>query len=577
MGRKSCRFGFAAVAAIASGLAQAQTTERVSVATGGAQGNFYSELVSISGDGRYVAFQSPASNLVAGDANGTYDVFVRDVQTGTTELGSIAAGGVPANYGGQWPSISADGRFLAFQSFATNLDPGDTNGRGDVYVRDRLLDTVERVSLPAGGGQGDDDSWDPAISADGRFVVFLSAASNLIAGDTNGRVDVFVRDRQNGTTERVSVSTGGVQADQDCVQAAISADGRFVAFDSHASNLVAGDTNNVPDVFVHDRQLDATERVSVTTAGAQVFSPSGHGAISANGRFVAFESLADNLVTVDTDQSSDVFLRDRQNGTTEAVALDYRESRRPSISADGRFVAFDSFEFWFPAADTTPDIFVTDRQSGTTTQASLDPHGIGGSSHSIAPAISADGGFVAFESVADNLVPGDTNFHSDVFVRESGPVPSAGFCSGDGTATACPCSPSYWGAGCPNSAWSIGAHLGASGRASLSADTLALSAAWMSASSALYFQGTAKVAGGMGAVFGDGLRCVGGNVVRLDIQTSVNGGSWYPGTGDPPISVRGQVTSPGVRDYQVWYRNVAGYCTPATFNLTNGYEVTWVP
>jgi len=577
MARASGWNGVAVAVALGSSLAHAQTTERASVATGGAQGNFYSVAVSISGDARYVAFQSAASNLVASDTNGTSDVFVRDVQAGTTELGSMAAGGIPANYGGSFPSISADGRFLAFQSFATNLDAGDTNGNGDVFVRDLQLGTVERVSRPSGPGQGDDESMQPAISADGRFVAFVSRASNLVAGDSNGSIDVFVRDRQNGTTERVSVSTGGAQANQDCVQAAISADGRFVAFDSTATNLVAGDTNNVTDVFVRDRQLGTTERVSVTTAGAQVFSPSGNGSISADGRFVAFESLAVDLVAADTDNSSDIFLRDRRFGTTVAVALEYRESRRPSISADARFVAFDSIQLWFPAADTVPDIFVNDRQTGTTTQASVDPHGMGGNSHSIAPAISADGRFVAFDSLADNLVPGDTNFHRDVFVRESGSLPPAGFCSGDGTAAACPCTSGYTGAGCPNSTWFGGAHLGASGRESLSADSLVLSGVWMTESSALYFQGTTRVAGGAGAVFGDGLRCVGGNVLRLGTKVNVNGRSWYPGPGDPPISVRGLVTTPGVRTYQIWYRNAASFCTPATFNLTNGYEVTWLP
>src|SRR5688572_5539774 len=211
MRRASCRFGFAAVAAVASSLAQAQTTERVSVATGGAQSNNYSEWVSISGDGRYVAFHSWASNVVAGDVNNTFDVFVRDVQTGTIELGSIGAGGVPANFGGSEPSISPDGRFLAFQSYATNLDPADTNDFGDVYVRDRLLGTVERVSVPTGPGQANEASSRPAISADGRYVAFMSLASNLVPGDTNASTDIFVRDRMNATTERVSVSTSGLQ------------------------------------------------------------------------------------------------------------------------------------------------------------------------------------------------------------------------------------------------------------------------------------------------------------------------------------------------------------------------------
>ena len=148
------------------------------------------------------------------------------------------------------PAISADGRFVAFVSFATNLVPGDTNDATDVFVRDRQTGTTRRVSLGPGGVQGNGGSAGPAISANGRFVAFFSAATNLVPGDTNGTADVFVRDRQTGTTRRVSLGPGGVQGDGDSVGAAISADGRFVAFESDATNLVPGDTNGAPDVFV---------------------------------------------------------------------------------------------------------------------------------------------------------------------------------------------------------------------------------------------------------------------------------------------------------------------------------------
>ncbi len=291
----------------------AQVTELVSVATGGAQGNDTSTEASISADARFVAFWSDASNLVGGDTNGVEDVFVRDRQTGTTELVSVATGGTQGNARSRYPSISSDGRFVAFWSDASNLVAGDTNGSADVFVRDRQTLTTVRVSVATGGAQGNANSLNAfsSISADGRFVAFESDATNLVAGDTNGSADVFVRDRLSGTTERVSLAAGGAQGNADSLGPSISASGRFVAFWSLATNLVAGDTNAWNDVFVRDRQSATTERVSVATGGAQGDFNSYDPSISADGRFVAFESGATNLVAGDTNGSFDVFLRDR--------------------------------------------------------------------------------------------------------------------------------------------------------------------------------------------------------------------------------------------------------------------------
>jgi Tol biopolymer transport system component len=192
----------------------------------------------VSADGRYVAFHSEATNLVAGDTNGSEDVFVRDRVTGTTERVSIATGGAEGNGHSSAESISADGRFVAFESQASNLVSGDTNGQADIFVRDRQTGTTERVSRATSGAQGNSLSGGPAISADGRFVAFLSFSTNLVPGDTNGHYDIFVRDRLNGTTERVSVATGGTQADGDSYSPAISADGRYVAFAIRGDDFV---------------------------------------------------------------------------------------------------------------------------------------------------------------------------------------------------------------------------------------------------------------------------------------------------------------------------------------------------
>src|SRR5204863_349490 len=226
--------------------AGAQTTERVSVASDGTtEGNDASLGSALSADGRFVAFDSAATDLVAGDTNGVADVLVHDRQTGTTERVSVASGGGTqgnGNSGGffSFPALSADGRLVAFQSDATNLVAGDTNGTTDVFVHDRQTGTTERVSVASGGTEGNGFSAGLALSADGRFVAFHSTATNLVAGDTNGKTDVFVHDRQTGTTERVSVDSDGTQGNGPSAGAALSADGGLVAFHGTATNLVAG-------------------------------------------------------------------------------------------------------------------------------------------------------------------------------------------------------------------------------------------------------------------------------------------------------------------------------------------------
>jgi Tol biopolymer transport system component len=361
-------------------------TERVSVDSAGNQGNLPSYSTAISADGRFVAFASDADNLVPGDTNGQTDIFVHDRKTGATERVSIDSAGNQGNLPSFDPAISANGRFVAFRSDADNLVPGDTNGGGppfgaDVFVHDRRTGATERVSIDSAGNQGNLPSFDPAISANGRFVAFSSFADNLVPGDTNGgdllfgAADVFVHDRRTGVTTRVSVDSAGNQANNGSLAPAISANGRFVAFSSDADNLVPGDTNGGggpfltgTDAFVHDHKTGATERVSIDSAGNQGNLPSYSAAISANGRFVAFSSDADNLVPGDTNGETDAFVHDRKTGATERV--------------------------------------------------SIDSAGNQGNNFSYSAAISANGRFVAFGSLADNLVPGDTNGQIDVFVHD---------------------------------------------------------------------------------------------------------------------------------------------------------------
>jgi len=397
----------------------------VSVATGGGQADYDSGGASISADGRYVAFCGSASNLVPGDTNRCDDIFVHDRVTGQTTRVSVATGGGQANNQCGRAAISADGRYVAFNSYADNLVPGDTNSTCDIFVHDRLAGKTTRVSVATGGDQADGSSAGSSMSADGRYVAFDSGAENLVPGGTNTEYDVFVHDRVTGQTTRVSVATNSPQADAYSHSPSISADGRYVAFQSWADNLVPGDTNWANDIFVHDRVTGQTTRVSVATGGLQADAHSAFTSISADGRYVAFSSDADNLVPGDTNDRGDVFVHDRVTGETTRVSVATGGGQASggwsaSISANGRYVAFCSEADNLVAGDTNGarDVFVHDRVTGQTTRVSVSTGGEQANGRSQWPYISADGRCVAFGSWADNLVPGDTNGKCDVFVHE---------------------------------------------------------------------------------------------------------------------------------------------------------------
>jgi hypothetical protein len=287
-------------------VATAQTrTVRVSVDSSGAEADGQSINRSISADGAIVSFDSSATNLVAGDTNGVDDAFVHDLRTGITERVSVDSSGAEADDATEIPFLSADGRFVAFSSFATNLVAGDTNQHVDAFLHDRSTGSTERVSVDSSGGEANGGSFAYAVSADGQVVAFQSDASNLVTHDTNAFQDVFVHDRSTGITERVSLSTSGHQGNSFSEKAYLSRDGRFVAFSSFASNLVHTDLNGVWDVFVHDRAAGTTERVSIDSSGTEGDLDSFVSSISADGRFVTFYSTATNLVAGDTNGVND--------------------------------------------------------------------------------------------------------------------------------------------------------------------------------------------------------------------------------------------------------------------------------
>jgi len=434
---------------------------RASTDSAGIQGDLDSTFSSISGDGRYVAFESNAANFTY-DNNNTSDIFLKDTQTGQTTMVSTDSTGYPGNGASSRPSISLDGRYVAFQSYAGNLVAGDTNAIGDVFVKDVQTGQITRVSTNSAGNQVNMyyDSHSASISADGRYVAFMTIGDVAQGqGYTNGSTDVFVKDRQTGQTTLISSSSTGAMANHYSWDCAISGDGRYVTFSSTASNLVAGDTNSVRDVFVKDRQTGQTSRVSTNSTGIQGNGATGwiggyttaDVAISGDGRYVAFHSNASNMVYGDTNSAYDIFVKDTQTGTTVRASTstgggqaNNASNQETSISADGRYVTFSSDATNLVSGDTNSlkDIFIKDLQTGQTARLSTDSSGgqsgpgweecfgdpyedlpediycimHGGS---FAPAISTDGSSVSFYTEATNLVPGDTNGVLDVMLADN--------------------------------------------------------------------------------------------------------------------------------------------------------------
>lgn len=405
----------------------------VSVDSSEMVGNNTSQSPSVSADGRYVVFSSTASNLISNDTNGVEDVFVRDLQLGTTERISVGVSGTESNGISSLPTISPDSRYIGFVSYATNLVDNDTNDKSDAFLYDRQTGQMIRMSVNS-SNQEQGNSWTnrPSVSPDGNYWVFMSQSNNLTPDDTTDTGDIFMYNQSLGTLEFVSPPNGGQgQGDGISTTAVVSNGGRYVVYQSAATNLVANDTNGAVDIFRYDTQTKAVVRISVDSAGQQTNGDSERAAVSADGRYIVFRSSASNLVTGDCNGSPDIFLRDTVLGTTTRISVGDNGqaangvSSYPAISTDGRYVEFSSTASNLVAGDTNgvADIFVRDLQTGKIRLVSVDSNGVQGNGISDGRAsFAVNYPYLVFASSASNLVVGDGNGVADIFAVDFGTV-----------------------------------------------------------------------------------------------------------------------------------------------------------
>jgi hypothetical protein len=567
-----------------------------SVDNSGAQGSGSSAWVSISSNGRYVAFIT-SNALAFPDSNTQIDVYVRDTVSGSTTLVS-KNNTTPANGGNgesRVPSISADGTKIAFQSPASDLVANDGNNNFDVFLFDSTASpNIQLVSPPSQSG------WTPgdcggamAMSKDGLYIAYITNRQ-IDSADTNAALDVFVWDRSSGTTTRITNS-----ASTDIYGSTISISSRRTAYGGGTSLPVVvyskTDSSGIVQVYAYDMQSTATTLVSQDSTGTAGNATSTLPSISPDGEFVAFVSLATNLQTVPTPGQAYLYVRDLLASgsagqcllgptTFGGNSLTFGNFALSSISTGGRIVVVPAFTN--PSSVDTQQVYLWDRMTGVLDLVSVDTSGSPGNHRSLVPVVSdpcAGAISVAFVSAATTLTAFDANGSAyDVFVRACSSLTNmVGYCFG--TTAACPCGNGGSGGGCGNSASSFGGRLVATGTSSVSADTVVLTADRLpdgAGSTALFFQGDTQPISP--AVFGDGLRCATGTIMRLAIEpvvpgTGNTGSAVYPSAGNALISIQGQVVPGQVRYYQVDYRDAQTYCTSDTFNLTNGVAILWCP
>lgn len=410
--------------------AQVHNVRRISLGTGGVQANNSSYYAYLSADGRYAAFESWASNWNPGDPTpNKVDIFVRDTVADTT---------VQVTFGDDdsfHPMITADGRYVAFSSYAADLVPDDNNSHVwlrdglDVFLYDRVANSLQRVSLNDKGEEIAGNSVGN-ITPDGRIIVFVSNGPNVIFGDANGARNsaIYLRDWRTGEIERITYGIESATAFPNGGFGAVHAshDGRYIAFSSDSSNLVPNDTNGVSDIFLYDRQMKTTTRISEPPGGGNANGNSHQVQISRDGRFIAFSSAASNLVPGDTNNANDIFLYTVQTGQIERVNLSNTGaqanavSRDPSVCDDGRYVSYTSEATNLVPGDTNGerDVFLYDVARGETTVVSVNAQGQWGNGRAHRSYITDDCRIIAYATEADNVVPNDTNGERDIFALD---------------------------------------------------------------------------------------------------------------------------------------------------------------
>jgi Tol biopolymer transport system component len=376
----------------------------------------YSYPPSVSSDGNYVAFQTLGPVSPNRDVRALGDVLRRDIGQSSSVIVSVSTDGTPANGRSYAPAISADGSLVVFESIASNLVAGDNNNGSDIYLRDLTASTTTRVSVSGDGADANSASYRPSISGDGAFVAFCSRASNLVAGDQDNSSDLFLWQRSTTSLTRVTVAGTSSGPLDGCERTAIDDDGGVVAF----SALTAGQSN----VYTYDRAHSATTPVTSAADGSSGMSGL---AISGDGKLVAFDSMATNLIAGDSNRSRDVFVRNVGANSTARASVRSDGSQLPAdsgtsgvgISRDGRFVVFGSTAEGVVPGDSngSEDVFRRELATGKTTIVSVSATGRPEDGPSYAPAANSDGSAVAFTSLATDIVSADSNSTPDVFLR----------------------------------------------------------------------------------------------------------------------------------------------------------------
>lgn len=444
----SSSFGFWAISLFAN-LAHAQETTLVSHNFNGNPGNGSCAAPALSSDGRYVAFETNAPGLAPGNSASFRDVLVRDRETGTIEVASKSSSGAPGNQHSEHCDISGDGRFVVFSSYATTLvtAAGLSTAMPNVYLRDRATQQTVLVSRTPSGDAGAGSSFDPTISKDGRYVAFTSNAGDLVVGDSPNSYDAFVFDRLTGTITRENTTPGGIASDGISWATSISADGRFIAFRSNATNLVGTLPQHGPsEAYVRDRWLGVTKLVSHAAGGdianAHVFRVT----LSDDGSMCSFESTASNLVPGDTNSLQDSFVWWRSTDTVTRESLGaagnqlLAETSATSLSGDGRYLTFSNSDPSVVTGDTNgvSDVFVRDLHVRSNSRISQSAAGIEGNATSYEGALNADGSVAVFITKANNFgSPG--NIYPQVYVSGYAPPCQAnlGFAHGGSLLIVC--------------------------------------------------------------------------------------------------------------------------------------------